>query len=50
MCLTPAGDYVVIEHITEGQKVQAEIVNILYPEQIKELKHQNLWYVFDSTT
>lgn len=33
-----------IERISEGQKVQAEIVNILYQEQIKELKRQNLWY------
>ena len=39
------GDYVVIEHISEGQKVQAEIVHILYQEQIKTLKQQNMWYV-----
>ena len=37
------GDYVVIEQIAEGHKVQAEIVHILYQEQIKELKRQNLW-------
>ena len=37
------GDYVVTEQITEGHKVQAEIVHILYHEQIKELREQNLW-------
>ena len=38
------GDYVVIEQISEGHKVQAEIKHILYQEQIKALKSQHLWY------
>lgn len=37
------GDYVIIEPIAEGHKVQAEIVHILYPMQIKSLKQENLW-------
>ena len=44
VCDCCAGDYVVIERIMEGQKVQAEIVKILYQDQIKELKRQSLWY------
>ena len=43
--LYATGDYVVIERISEGQKVQAEIVHILYQEQIKTLKQQGLWWV-----
>lgn len=38
-----AGDYVVVEPIAEGNKVQAEIVHILFPRQIKHLKQQELW-------
>ena len=38
-----AGDYVIVEPIAEGNKVQAEIVHILYPMQIKSLKQQKLW-------
>ena len=37
------GDFVIIEPIEEGNKVQAEIIHILYPMQIKTLKQQNLW-------
>lgn len=38
------GDFVVVEPIAEGHKVQAEIVHILYPAQVKHLKQENLWY------
>lgn len=41
----PPGDYVVVVPIAEGHKVQAEIVHILYPPQIKHLKDESLWYV-----
>jgi len=37
------GDFVIVEPIKEGDKVQAEIVCILYPKQIKYLKHEKLW-------
>ncbi len=39
------GDYVVVESIAEGRKVQAEIVNILFPQQVKHLKEENMWLV-----
>ena len=38
------GDFVVVEPIAEGHKVQAEIAHILYPAQVKHLKQENLWY------
>ena len=38
-----------IERINEGQKVQAEIVHILYQDQIKNLKRQNNWWVCCAT-
>lgn len=37
------GDYVVVEPIAEGDKVKAEIVQILYKEQIKYIKDQGQW-------
>lgn len=37
------GDFVIVEPITEGNKVQAEIIHILYPMQIKHLKDENKW-------
>ena len=37
------GDFVVVEPIVEGDKVKAEIVQILYKEQIKYIKEQGLW-------
>jgi len=37
------GDYVIVEPIAEGDKVRAEIVRILYKEQIKHIKKENLW-------
>ncbi len=42
-CLT--GDFVVISPIKEGNKVQAEIVYVLYQKQIKYLQEQKLWLV-----
>jgi len=38
-----AGDFVVVEPIREGHKVQGEITRILYPLQVKTLKEQGLW-------
>ena len=37
------GDYVVIEPIAEGDKVKAEIVQILYKHQIKYIREQGQW-------
>ena len=37
------GDFVLVEPITEGDKVKAEIVNILYKDQIKYIKEMKLW-------
>eukprot|EP00794_Sanderia_malayensis_P020045 gene20045-22012_t len=37
------GDFVIISPIKEGNKVQAEIVYVLYNKQIKYLEQQNLW-------
>lgn len=37
------GDYVITQPIEEGEKVKAEIVQILFPEQIRYIKSQNLW-------
>jgi len=37
------GDFVVISPIKEGNKVQAEIVYVLYSKQIKYLQQQDLW-------
>jgi len=37
------GDFVIVEPIEEGDKVQAEIVAILYRDQIRYIKRENLW-------
>jgi probable RNA-binding protein EIF1AD len=37
------GDYVVVDPIVEGDKVKAEIVQILYKDQIKYIKQEGLW-------
>ena len=37
------GDYVVVEPIVEGDKVKAEIVQILYKDQIKYIKTEGKW-------
>jgi len=37
------GDFVVVEPIEEGGKVKAEIVRVLYKDQIKYLKQQGVW-------
>lgn len=39
------GDYIIVEPIAEGNKVQAQIVYILYPRQIKFLKEDSKWLV-----
>ena len=37
------GDYVLVEPIEEGEKVKAEIVTILYKEQIKYIQEEGMW-------
>ncbi len=37
------GDFVLIQPIEEGEKVKAEIVAILYSEQIKYIQSQGKW-------
>ncbi|CAG0878644.1 unnamed protein product [Darwinula stevensoni] len=37
------GDFVVVEPIPEGDKVKAEITNILYKDQIKHIQEEGLW-------
>lgn len=37
------GDYVLVEPIVEGDKVKAEIVQVLTPEHIKEYTKANIW-------
>lgn len=37
------GDFVIIEPIEEGDKVKAEIISILYKQQIKYIKEEGLW-------
>jgi len=37
------GDFVVVNPIEEGDKVKAEICTILYKDQIKYIKANNLW-------
>ena len=39
------GDYIIVEPIAEGNKVQAQIVHILYPRQVKFLKEDKKWLV-----
>ncbi|CAH1791669.1 unnamed protein product [Owenia fusiformis] len=39
------GDFVLVEPIQEGDKVKAEIRNILYKDQIKYIKEQSMWPV-----
>ena len=34
-----------VEPIAEGDKVKAEIVNILYKEQLKYIKDEGMWWV-----
>ncbi|XP_045180073.1 probable RNA-binding protein EIF1AD isoform X2 [Mercenaria mercenaria] len=37
------GDFVIIEPIDEGDKVKAEIVYILYKDQVKYIKEEGKW-------
>ncbi|ELU17921.1 hypothetical protein CAPTEDRAFT_172896 [Capitella teleta] len=37
------GDYVMVIPIAEGDKVKAEIINILYKDQIKYINQEGLW-------
>lgn len=40
---TKRGDYVIIEPIEEGNKVKAEIVQILNKDTIKYIKSEGMW-------
>ena len=37
------GDFVLVTPIEEGDKVKAEIISILYKDQIKYIKNEKLW-------
>ncbi|KAL4238701.1 putative RNA-binding protein eif1ad [Mactra antiquata] len=37
------GDFVLVEPISEGDKVKAEIITILYKDQIKYIKDEGKW-------
>jgi len=37
------GDFVIVEPIEEGDKVQAEIIVILYRDQVRYIKGENMW-------
>ncbi len=37
------GDFVIVEPIEEGDKVKAEIIHILFAEQVRDLQKRNLW-------
>jgi probable RNA-binding protein EIF1AD len=37
------GDFVIVESIEEGEKVKAEIIHILFPEQIRHLQKSGKW-------
>eukprot|EP00123_Amoebidium_parasiticum_P000591 comp11435_c0_seq1/m.5848 comp11435_c0_seq1/g.5848 ORF comp11435_c0_seq1/g.5848 comp11435_c0_seq1/m.5848 type:complete len:149 (-) comp11435_c0_seq1:141-587(-) len=37
------GDYVIIEYVKEITKVQADIMHILYADQIRNIKQKGLW-------
>lgn len=37
------GDFVIVTHIEEGDKVKAEISTILYKDQISFIKSENQW-------
>lgn len=37
------GDFVLVEPIKEGDRVKAEIINILYKNQIKYIKEEGRW-------
>ena len=39
----PVGDYVLVEDIEEGDKVKAEIVQILFRDNIRYIRSQNCW-------
>lgn len=44
------GNFVIVEPIEEGDKVQAEIIVILYRDQIRYIKRENQWpAAFDSS-
>lgn len=37
------GDFVLVEPIEEGEKVKAEIISILYKDQIKYIQEEGKW-------
>jgi hypothetical protein len=42
-CFFFEGDYVLVEDIEEGDKVKAEIVQILLKDNIKYIRSKNCW-------
>lgn len=40
---TKRGDFLIVERIDEGDKVKAEIINILAKDQIRYIKTQGIW-------
>lgn len=40
---TKRGDFVVVENIEEGNKVKAEIIQILNKDNIRYIRSQGLW-------
>ena len=40
-----AGDYVLVERIVEGKRVQAEILRVLNAEQMEYIRKRGLWPV-----
>ena len=43
-----SGDFIIVTPIAEGDKVRAEICNILYKDKIKYIKSEGAWYVYSS--
>lgn len=43
MLLICLGDYVLVEDIEEGDKVKAQIVQILLRDNIRHIRSQNCW-------
>ena len=37
------GDFVLVQPIEEGDKVKAEIIHILYKDQIRYIQQEGLW-------
>ena len=47
-CCDVIGDFVLVQPIEEGDKVKAEIIHILYKDQIRYIQQEGLWWVKQS--